>query len=183
MQVLPPDEVIIWGLTFSPDANYIDFIRSEKPIFEDTHLYRMPVLGGIASPYVDEVALPLEDLLEPGIRLGPVRDRHDEQLAAAAHERAHGKATATHTAKCACVDWAAAHRDQPAEPRLDVRRERLAVARGKGDDPVEHLVELRLDGGLVGEARELRQERGQLSCWSPGRSRRYSPYWTVLLGM
>jgi len=46
VQVLPPDEVIIWGLTFSPDANYIDFIRSEKPIFEDTHLYRMPVLGG-----------------------------------------------------------------------------------------------------------------------------------------
>jgi DNA-binding winged helix-turn-helix (wHTH) protein len=46
VQILPPDEVWIWGLTFSPDANYIDFVRSEKPDFTDTHLYRMPVLGG-----------------------------------------------------------------------------------------------------------------------------------------
>ena len=46
VQILPPDEVVIWSLTFSPDANYIDFVRSEKPNFTDTHLYRMPVLGG-----------------------------------------------------------------------------------------------------------------------------------------
>ena len=46
VQILPPDEVWICGLTFSPDANYIDFVRSEKPNFTDTHLYRMPVLGG-----------------------------------------------------------------------------------------------------------------------------------------
>ena len=38
VQILPPDEVAIWGLTFSPDANYIDFVRSEKPDFTDTHL-------------------------------------------------------------------------------------------------------------------------------------------------
>src|SRR4029079_10619428 len=46
MQILPPDEVMIWGLTFSPDANYIDFVRSEKPNFTDTFLYRIPALGG-----------------------------------------------------------------------------------------------------------------------------------------
>ena len=46
VQILPPDEVVIWSLTFSPDANYIDFVRSEKPNFTDTYLYRMPVLGG-----------------------------------------------------------------------------------------------------------------------------------------
>jgi Tol biopolymer transport system component/DNA-binding winged helix-turn-helix (wHTH) protein len=46
VQILPPDEVWIWGLTFSPDANYIDFVRSEKPDFTDTHLYRIPALGG-----------------------------------------------------------------------------------------------------------------------------------------
>ena len=34
VQILPPDEVMIWGLTFSPDANYIDFVRSEKPNFD-----------------------------------------------------------------------------------------------------------------------------------------------------
>jgi DNA-binding winged helix-turn-helix (wHTH) protein len=42
VQILPPDEVLIWGLTFSPDANYIDFVRSEKPNFADTFLYRIP---------------------------------------------------------------------------------------------------------------------------------------------
>jgi len=46
VQILPPDEVMIWGLTFSPDANYIDFVRSEKKDFADTYLYRIPVLGG-----------------------------------------------------------------------------------------------------------------------------------------
>jgi len=46
VQVLPPDEVAFWGLTFSPDANYIDFVRSEKNNPYNTYLYRMPVLGG-----------------------------------------------------------------------------------------------------------------------------------------
>ncbi len=46
VQILPPDEVMILGLIFSPDANYIDFVRSEKPDFTDTHLYRIPALGG-----------------------------------------------------------------------------------------------------------------------------------------
>jgi Tol biopolymer transport system component len=45
VQILPPDEVMIWSLTFSPDANYIDFVRSETKNISDTHLYRMPVLG------------------------------------------------------------------------------------------------------------------------------------------
>jgi Tol biopolymer transport system component len=46
VQILPPDEVVIWSLVFSPDGNYIDFIRSEKDNMYDTFLYRMPVLGG-----------------------------------------------------------------------------------------------------------------------------------------
>jgi Tol biopolymer transport system component len=46
VQILPPDEVVIWGLTFSPDANYIDFVRSEKKNFTNTYLYRIPALGG-----------------------------------------------------------------------------------------------------------------------------------------
>jgi eukaryotic-like serine/threonine-protein kinase len=46
VQILPPDEVVIWGLTFSSDANYIDFVRSEKNNPVNTSLYRMPVLGG-----------------------------------------------------------------------------------------------------------------------------------------
>ena len=46
VQILPPDEVFIYGLTFSPDANYIDFVRSEKNNIANTFLYRMPALGG-----------------------------------------------------------------------------------------------------------------------------------------
>ncbi len=46
VQILPPDEVVIYGLTFTPDGNYIDFVRSEKNNVYNTYLYRMPVLGG-----------------------------------------------------------------------------------------------------------------------------------------
>jgi eukaryotic-like serine/threonine-protein kinase len=46
VQILPPDEVVIWGLTFSRDGNYIDFVRSEKNNPYNTYLYRLPVLGG-----------------------------------------------------------------------------------------------------------------------------------------
>ncbi len=44
VQILPPDEVLIYGLTFSPDANYIDFVRSEKNNPVNTFLYRIPTL-------------------------------------------------------------------------------------------------------------------------------------------
>jgi Tol biopolymer transport system component len=46
VQILPPDEVLFWGLTFSPDANYIDFVRSEKNNPFNTYLYSIPILGG-----------------------------------------------------------------------------------------------------------------------------------------
>src|SRR5215469_5474181 len=46
VQILPPDEVLIYGLTFSPDANYIYFVRSEKNNPLNAFLYRIPTLGG-----------------------------------------------------------------------------------------------------------------------------------------
>jgi Tol biopolymer transport system component/tRNA A-37 threonylcarbamoyl transferase component Bud32 len=46
VQILPPEGVIFWGLTFSPDGNYIDFVRSEKSNLTNNFLYRVPVLGG-----------------------------------------------------------------------------------------------------------------------------------------
>ena len=46
VEILRPDEVLIYGLTFSPDANYIDFVRSEKNNLVNTFLYRIPTLGG-----------------------------------------------------------------------------------------------------------------------------------------
>ena len=50
VQILPPDQIVLWGLIFSPDGNYIDFVRSEKNNPFNTYLYRMPVLGG--TPYL-----------------------------------------------------------------------------------------------------------------------------------
>jgi len=50
VQILAPDEVVIFGLTFSPDTNYIDFVRSEKNNIANTFLYRMPTLGG--TPHI-----------------------------------------------------------------------------------------------------------------------------------
>jgi eukaryotic-like serine/threonine-protein kinase len=54
VQILPPEEVMIWGLTFSPDANYIDFVRSEKNNLVNNFLYRMPVLGGTPRLVIQE---------------------------------------------------------------------------------------------------------------------------------
>ena len=46
VEILQRDKVLFWGVTFSPDANYIDFVRSEKNNLFNTYLYSMPVLGG-----------------------------------------------------------------------------------------------------------------------------------------
>ena len=46
VQILPPEEVQYFGLTFTPDGNYIDFNRSEKNNLLNTYLYQIPVLGG-----------------------------------------------------------------------------------------------------------------------------------------
>jgi Tol biopolymer transport system component/predicted Ser/Thr protein kinase len=45
-QVLAPEEVTFDGVTFSPDGNYLYFVRSEKATFNFSNLYQMPSLGG-----------------------------------------------------------------------------------------------------------------------------------------
>jgi eukaryotic-like serine/threonine-protein kinase len=46
VQVLPPDVIVFYGLTFSPDGNYIYFTASSKENNFFSSAYRMPVLGG-----------------------------------------------------------------------------------------------------------------------------------------
>jgi len=46
VQILPPGEIVIWSLTFTPDGNYVDYVRSEKNNPFNTYLYRVPALGG-----------------------------------------------------------------------------------------------------------------------------------------
>ena len=47
VQVLAPDVVVFYGLTFSPDGNYIYFTGSSKQNTLYSSLYKMPVLGGV----------------------------------------------------------------------------------------------------------------------------------------
>ncbi|MEK6325269.1 MAG: protein kinase [Acidobacteriota bacterium] len=47
VQIIPPaEDVYYWGLTFSPDGNYINFVKAEFEKNVAWSLYQMPVLGG-----------------------------------------------------------------------------------------------------------------------------------------
>ncbi|MGA8037783.1 MAG: protein kinase [Candidatus Acidiferrales bacterium] len=55
VQIRPPAVVVYYGLTFSPDANYIYFTESSKdnPLYSS--LYKMPVLGGSPQKVIDDI--------------------------------------------------------------------------------------------------------------------------------
>lgn len=46
VRVLPPDQVHFVAVTFTPDGNYVMFVRSDKSTMNFRYLYQMPVLGG-----------------------------------------------------------------------------------------------------------------------------------------
>src|SRR5215468_1238749 len=55
VQVLAPEAAPVTGLSFSPDGNYLYFIRSDKSTFNYSYLYRMASLGGGATQLVRDV--------------------------------------------------------------------------------------------------------------------------------
>ncbi len=55
VQVLAPDVVEIPGLSFSPDGNYIYFVRSDKSTENYRYLYQMPVLGGSPRQLIRDI--------------------------------------------------------------------------------------------------------------------------------
>jgi serine/threonine protein kinase len=55
VQIRPPAVVTYYGLTFSPDANYIYFTESSKDNQLYSSLYKMPVLGGIPQKVIDDI--------------------------------------------------------------------------------------------------------------------------------
>jgi len=59
VQVLAPDLVGFAGLTFSPDGNYIYFVRSDKSTELFNYLYVMPVLGGTPRQLVRDIDTPV----------------------------------------------------------------------------------------------------------------------------
>jgi serine/threonine protein kinase len=55
VQVLPPDSLGIAGVTFSPDGNYVDFVRTDKGTELYNYLYTMPVLGGTPRQIIRDI--------------------------------------------------------------------------------------------------------------------------------
>ena len=55
IQVLPPDQVHFVAVSFTPDGNYLMFVRSDKSSQNFRYLYRMPVLGGTPQELVRDV--------------------------------------------------------------------------------------------------------------------------------
>ena len=49
VQIVPPAEVLYSGATFSPDGNYIYFVRSDRKQQAYSYLMKVPVLGGDAQ--------------------------------------------------------------------------------------------------------------------------------------
>jgi eukaryotic-like serine/threonine-protein kinase len=60
VQVLAPDVVDIAGLSFSPDGNYIYFVRSDKNTENYRYLYEMPVLGGSPRQLIRDIDSPID---------------------------------------------------------------------------------------------------------------------------
>jgi Tol biopolymer transport system component len=46
VQILAPDQVRFVAVSFTPDGNYVMFVRSDKSTANFRYLYQMPVLGG-----------------------------------------------------------------------------------------------------------------------------------------
>src|SRR6202035_1324347 len=58
VQVLAPDVVDFAGLSFSPDGNYIYFVRSSPSTVNYDNLYQIPVLGGAARQITVDIDSP-----------------------------------------------------------------------------------------------------------------------------
>ncbi len=59
VQIVPPAEVVFRGASFSPDGNYVYFIRSDKTQQAYSYLMKVPVLGGAAQQIQFDVDTPV----------------------------------------------------------------------------------------------------------------------------
>jgi Tol biopolymer transport system component len=55
VQIIPSDQARFVALTFTPDGNYVMFVRSDKSTINFRYLYRIPVLGGAAQQLIRDV--------------------------------------------------------------------------------------------------------------------------------
>jgi serine/threonine protein kinase/Tol biopolymer transport system component len=59
IQILPPAVMELRSLTFSPDGNYVFFLRTPEENFSVDYLYQMPVLGGTARKLIRDIDTPI----------------------------------------------------------------------------------------------------------------------------
>jgi len=59
VQIVPPDTNGFHGLTFSPDGDYIYFVRSDKNDAYFKYLYLIPALGGAVRKLITDVDSPV----------------------------------------------------------------------------------------------------------------------------
>jgi eukaryotic-like serine/threonine-protein kinase len=55
VQVLPPDQARFVDVSFTPDGNYIMFVRSDKSTTNFRYLYQMPALGGTPKQLIRDI--------------------------------------------------------------------------------------------------------------------------------
>jgi eukaryotic-like serine/threonine-protein kinase len=58
VQILPPDQVTFVAVNFTPDGNYVMFVRSDKATTNFRYLYRIPSLGGTPQQLARDVDSP-----------------------------------------------------------------------------------------------------------------------------
>ncbi len=78
-QVVTPAGTRYGGLTFSPDGNFIYFVRRDDEEHTIASLYRAPVLGGAPQVLIKDVDSPVT-FSPDGQRLAYLRARHDSAL-------------------------------------------------------------------------------------------------------
>src|SRR5262249_9861663 len=55
VQVLPPEQARFVAVSFTPDGNYVMFVRSDKSTTNFRYLYQMPVLGGTPKQLIRDI--------------------------------------------------------------------------------------------------------------------------------
>jgi Tol biopolymer transport system component len=80
VRILPPAVVELRGLTFSPDGNYIFFLRTPKENFLYDSLYQMPLLGGTPRKLIRDIDTPItfspDSKQFAFVRIGPTGGTH-----------------------------------------------------------------------------------------------------------
>ncbi|HEX8837967.1 MAG TPA: protein kinase [Candidatus Acidoferrum sp.] len=78
-QVVAPAGTRYGAVTFSPDGNYLYFVRRDDEEHTISSLYRAPVLGGALQALIKDVDSPVT-FSQDGRRLAYLRARHDSPL-------------------------------------------------------------------------------------------------------